>query len=51
MSSNDKKENIKEEILLFIVDALRAHEREMDRLIQKLEDVKNQILSNIEKQE
>lgn len=49
MSSNDKKENAKEEILLFIVDALRAHEREMDRLIQKLEDVKNKILSSIEK--
>jgi len=51
MSSNDRKENIKEEILLFIVDALRAHEREMDRLIKKLENVKNQIWSIIEKEE
>ncbi len=49
MSTNNK-ENSKEEILLFVVDALKAHEREMDRLIQKLETVKNILLANLEKQ-
>ena len=49
MSTNNK-ENSKEEILLFVVDALKTHEREMDRLIQKLETVKNILLANLEKQ-
>ena len=49
MSTNNK-ENSKEEILLFVVDALKAHEREMDRLIKKLETVKNILLANLEKQ-
>jgi hypothetical protein len=50
MSTNDNKNNPKEEVLLFVVDALKAHEREMDRLIQKLETVKNILLANLEKQ-
>lgn len=46
MTNEDKKNSSNDEVLLFVVNALKMHERELDRIIQRLEAIKKALLVN-----